>query len=151
MKKKLLALLLIASTVSTVNAYEVGDTIEDNIASKIKLGDGITVVDFFASWCVSCVKELPEINKLSQKLNNKKVKFVGIDTDEDVNKGITFQKDLALNFFIFNDKDQEIVSKFNPIGMPAIYYIKDKKVVKVLFGAVDHIDKVVSKDIGELR
>jgi len=150
MKKKLLALLIVASTVPTLNAYEVGDTIDNTIASKIQLGKGITVVDFFASWCVSCVKELPEINKLSQELSENKVKFVGIDTDEDVNDGIAFQKSLGLKFFVFNDENQEIVAKFNPLGMPAIYYIKNKKVVKILFGAVDHIDKVVKKDIGDI-
>ena len=150
MKKILLKIMMMFTVVTTVNAYEVGDIVEDTVASKIKLGDGITVVDFFASWCVSCVKELPEINKLSSELSEDKVKFVGIDTDEDINEGMEFQKNLGLKFFVFNDEHQEIVAKFNPIGMPAIYYIKNKKVVKVLFGAVDHIGEVVTKDIGDM-
>lgn len=150
MKKIIVILLTIFSLSVTSNAYEVGDTIDEKIASKINLGEGITVVDFFASWCVSCKKELPLINNLSHELNSKVVKFVGIDTDENVEEGKAFQENLKLDFFIFNDNKQEIVQKFNPIGMPAIYYIKNKKVVKVLFGAVDHIDTVIKKDIGTL-
>lgn len=147
--KKLLVVFLIFFT--QTYAYKVGDKIEDSIASKLNLGEGITIVDFFASWCVSCKKELPLVNKLSKELNENKVKFVGIDTDEDIEEGITFQKELKLKFFVFNDKDQEIVSKFNPLGMPAIYYIKDKKIVKKIFGAVDGIDKVIKKDISSLK
>jgi thiol-disulfide isomerase/thioredoxin len=150
MKKTIVILLTIFSLSITSSAYEVGDTIDEKIASKINLGEGITVVDFFASWCVSCKKELPLINNLSHELNSKVVKFVGIDTDENVEEGKAFQENLKLDFFIFNDNKQEIVQKFNPIGMPAIYYIKNKKVVKVLFGAVDHIDTVIKKDIGTL-
>lgn len=149
MLKKIVSLFLFLSVFSY--SYEVGDKIEKSVASKLNLGKGITVVDFFASWCVSCKKELPLINKLSEELAENRVKFVGVDTDEDISEGIAFQKKLGLKFFVVNDNKQEIVSKFNPIGMPALYYIKDGKIVKKIFGAVNHIDEVIKKDIKEIE
>ena len=129
------------------NAYKVGDIVSSNIANKLKLGSGITVVDFFASWCVSCKKELPLVNDLSLNSDERKLKIVGVGTDENVEEGIVFQKKLALTFYIYNDKNQSVVSKFNPIGMPAIYYIKDKKILKIRFGAINHINEVIKQDI----
>lgn len=147
MKKIIYITLIVLLSSMNTYAYEVGDTVDSEIASQIKLGKGLTVVDFFASWCVSCEKELPLVNKLSEELDEKNVKFVGIDSDEEIDEGLEFQKKLGLKFFVFNDEKQEIVAKFNPLGMPAIYYIKDKKVVKIIFGAVNHIDEVIKQDI----
>lgn len=151
MKKILFIYFMAFSLLNNLNAYEIGDKIDEDLASKLNLGKGISVVDFFASWCVSCKKELPLVNSLSEKLNENEVKFIGIDTDEELNEGIAFQKELGLKFFVFNDTKQEVVSKFNPIGMPALYYIKDKKIIKKIFGAVNHIDKVIKKDIEDLK
>lgn len=147
MKKIIVSSLITLLTVTNMYAYKVGDTIDDQTASKIKLGSGITVVDFFASWCVSCEKELPLVSKLSDEIDENNVKFIGVDSDEELDEGLDFQKKLGLDFFVFNDTKQEVVAKFNPLGMPAIYYIKDKKIVKVIFGAVNNIDEVIKQDI----
>lgn len=151
MKKVIIICLITFLSTINVYAYKVGDTIDEQTASKIKLGSGITVIDFFASWCVSCEKELPLVSKLSNDIDESIVKFIGVDSDEELNEGLDFQKKLGLNFFVFNDTNQEVVAKFNPLGMPAIYYIKDKKIVKVIFGAVNHIDEVIKKDIKGLE
>jgi thiol-disulfide isomerase/thioredoxin len=60
--------LLLASTLSVTSlfAYKVGDTIDNNIAATLNISnDKIYVVDFFASWCASCKIELPIISKLN--------------------------------------------------------------------------------------
>lgn len=149
MKKIYLMVMIVCGL--NLNAYEVGDVIDEDVASKLQLGQELTIVDFFASWCVSCKKELPHVNALSQELNVSEVKFVGIDTDKDVNKGLAFQKKLDLKFSIVEDSKQELVTKFNPIGMPAIYYIKDKKILKIIFGAIDNIDDIIKNDIKTLK
>jgi cytochrome c biogenesis protein CcmG, thiol:disulfide interchange protein DsbE len=151
MKNKMLSVVTCLVITSNLFAYNVGDTIDDKTAKILNIESGIAVVDFFAAWCISCKKELPLIQKLSSKLESSGVKIVGVDNDEDLNEGIAFQKELGLEFFIYNDTNQEIVSKFEPVGMPAIYYIKDKKVVKTIFGAVDNIDKVILNDLKGIK
>lgn len=44
------------------------------------------VLDFFATWCADCRKDLPEMKKLYQKYDLEGVEFIGIsfDTDSDV-------------------------------------------------------------------
>lgn len=147
MKTKLLALLFIFILPSISFAYKVGDKLSDDTITKIGASkDNIVIVDFFASWCVSCEKELPLINKLNKSLD-KRVKIIGINTDEDINEGISFQKRLNLSFEIINDNNHQLVNNFSPIGMPALYYIKDFKVEKIIFGAVDNIDEVIKNDL----
>ena len=38
-------------------------------------------IDMWASWCVPCLREVPELQKLEKTLKNKKVEFVSISID----------------------------------------------------------------------
>lgn len=128
-------------------AYKVGDKIDDEVIKKLELKDDkIYVIDIFASWCASCKIELPLVSKLSKKLDSSKYVLKGIDIDENKQEGLDFVKSLNLEFPIIYDHENKIVSKFSPIGVPAIYYIKDKKVLGTIFGAVHDIDKRIISD-----
>ena len=68
MRKLLVISLLSILSTSSANAYKVGDTISSEIANKLKLVQGITIVGFFVSWFISSEKELPLVNDLSMKI-----------------------------------------------------------------------------------
>ncbi len=149
MFKKILPLICVAM-LTNVHAYKVGDSIDPAIAKILKLDSSkVTVVDFFASWCVSCKHELPLVNKVNTSMNKKKFEIIGVDTDKDIAKGKAFQKELGLKFRVYNDNKQEVIKAFNPVGMPALYVVKNGKVVDSLMGAVDNIDKVLTDRLAE--
>lgn len=137
-------------------AYQKGDVISDSMASHLGLKeDKVYVIDFFASWCGSCKKEIPLISKVNEQIDSTKVEIIGIDVDKDVKEGIKFQESLridgTLNFRIINDPQNLIVSEFNPIGMPTLYYIKNNKIIEIITGAVDDIDEVILNDLKEIQ
>lgn len=142
-------IILFLSIVSFTFALEVGDTVKQELLSTIGATKKVVIIDFFASWCVSCKKELPLINKLSKELQE--VEFIGIDVDEEKDDGLKFQKKLSIDFSVFNDNNQAIIKQFNPVGVPAIYILQDKIVKKVHIGAIDDVDEVLKKEILELQ
>ncbi|MFK2821803.1 TlpA family protein disulfide reductase [Arcobacter sp. YIC-80] len=147
MKTIFSALLLILLIPKSLLAYKLGDKLDDDVIKKLGIkNDNITIVDFFASWCASCEKELPLINKL-HKEEKEKITFIGVATDKDVNEGKAFIKRLGITFNVISDSEYEIVNKFQPIGMPALYYIKNGTVVKILYGAIDNVDEVIKNDV----
>ncbi len=138
-------LLFIIFLVPALMAYEEGESLNQNMVSHLGLEKNtLYVLDFFASWCGSCQKEIPLISKANAQNSDKNVVFIGIDVDKQVDKGIAFQKQLRaagdLNFKVINDPQNLIISDFNPKGMPTLYFIKDAKVLKITTGAVDNID-----------
>ncbi len=137
-------------------AYDVGDTVSPEIAARLGIENDsrIYVVDFFASWCGSCRKELPLIAELRRRSDPGEVVIVGVDTDKNVEKGRAFRQMLKtrghLNFPAVEDPDSQIIGTFDPVGMPAVYLIKNGKVAATLFGATDDIDRVIEARIKEL-
>ncbi len=151
---KFLTLILLLS--SLLFSYQVGDTISSNIQNRLNIKDDkIYIIDFFASWCNSCEKEIPYISKVHQKIDSNRVEIIGIDVDKDIQKAKTFQEELksqnALTFRVINDPQNSIIREFKPIGMPALFYVRNGKILNVVYGAVDNIDKVILKDLEELQ
>ena len=147
---KIITLTLILLT--SLFALQKGDVVPDNLAKHIGITqDKIYVIDFFASWCASCKKEIPLMSKANLHVDNSKVEFIGIDVDKDVQKGISFQNKLKeqnkLNFRVINDPQNMIIKAFKPIGMPTLYYVKNQKILGVITGAVDEIDTVIANDL----
>ena len=147
MLKKIVYSLLFSSV--ALMALETGDSLPQNIQEKLKLeSDKVYVVDFFASWCKSCKKELPLIkNSYSEKI----AEVIGINVDKNREDGEKMVKELELTFPIVYDSDKSLVETFDPMGFPAVYYVKNGKVLNVIFGAVEEIDKKIKEDIKALK
>jgi thiol:disulfide interchange protein DsbD len=43
----------------------------------------VTVLDFWATWCVPCIQEIPSFNQLQKELADKGVTIIGVNMDED--------------------------------------------------------------------
>jgi len=135
-------------------AYNQGDEVEHGIAEKLLLQkEKVYVVDFFASWCGSCEKEMPHLSAFDK--NREDIEVIGVDVDKDSAKAEAFQKRMRearkLTFRVVNDADNAIVKRFNPVGMPALFIIKDGKVVDAVFGAKDGIEEILTQKIKELK
>ncbi|MGF1717221.1 TlpA family protein disulfide reductase [Photobacterium chitinilyticum] len=145
-KKWLVALAILLS--ASAQAYQQGESLSPFAQQQLGLNpEVVTIIDFFAEWCVSCREELPEVNQLAQQLDASKVVVLGIDVDEDVDVANAFQQELGLTFPVVNDPEQTLVEDFQPIGMPALYYIYQSKVLKVRYGAINHISQAIRDDL----
>jgi len=145
---KYIIAFLLTSTI--LFSYQKGDNISPNIAKRLKLESGkIYVIDFFASWCESCKKEMPLLVKVSKEINGDKFELIGVDVDEDIKKAKEFQEEQSISFRVVNDPKNEIIKAFNPLGMPSLYVVKDGKILNLLFGAVDDVDKVILDELRE--
>ncbi len=148
-----ITLLLLSSLLFS---YQKGDTISQDIQDRLNIKENkIYIIDFFASWCISCKKEMPYLSKINDTIDKEKIEIIGVDVDEDIKKGQSFQKELRntnkLNFKVIDDPKSEIIKVFNPVGMPALFIIKNSKVAGSIIGAKDNIDKIILNELKGLE
>lgn len=161
MNKTVLAALAVglmwcsAPTAIAAPPTSTSDAVDPAVLNKLSVDLGrVTVIDFFAEWCNSCRKELPLISAVHARADKKKVDFIGVDTSESVKAGSAFQKELrdkgGLSFRVVADPEQALVNSFKPRGYPALYILKDGKVVREHLGAIPNVDVVLERDLKAL-
>jgi len=138
-------LLLFYFSTGILMAYSTGDTLDKSVVEKLALKkDTLYVIDFFASWCNSCKKELPLVSKVH---NEKVVEVIGINVDKDISKGKAFVLKYKVPFHVVYDNNQQLISLFNPVGVPALYYVRNGKVLATHIGAMKEIDKRIAEEV----
>ena len=130
-------------------ALEIGDKVPTNIQEQLNLTSNKTyIIDFFASWCKSCKHELPLVANV---YNKQLAEVIGINVDKKKEDGEAFVQKLNLPFKVIYDTDKKFIETFDPLGFPAIYYIRNGQVVNIIFGAVDKIDEQINKDLKAIK
>lgn len=111
-----------------------GKTIDgDSISEDIFKENDFTVVNFWATWCGPCVKELPALQKISEEYKDKKVALVGIVYDgqesgaTDVAKKILSEKKVKYRNVIVDTKSDLIAYMgHNIVGVPTTLVVNKK-------------------------
>ena len=69
---------------------------------KSEIESGITVVDFFATWCGPCKMLAPVLEGLASEMEGK-VKFIKVDIDQSLDLANEFQISSVPTMIIFKD------------------------------------------------
>jgi peroxiredoxin len=111
----------------------------------------IIVVNFWASWCGPCRKEMPMLESLHNKYNNLGVSVWGINVEQENQAGKDFLADLNLSFPIFFDSSNKIAANYQVEAMPTTVIIDRNGQVRHVFrGYKDGYDKKYAKAIKSL-
>ena len=95
-------------------------------------GHSIVLVDFWASWCVPCVKSFPFLNTLHRELKGRGLEVVAVDVDEHVPDGAAFLRNHQAQFTVGSDPRGDCPKAFGLHGMPTSYLIDRQGVVRLV-------------------
>jgi len=100
---------------------EIGDTATDvefkftdgSVTSLKQLRGKVVVLQFTASWCSVCRKEMPHLEKeVWQRFKNDDFILIGVDYDEPLEKVLAFKKQMKTTYPMSLDPEARIFSKF---------------------------------------
>ncbi len=84
------------------------------------------ILNFWASWCAPCIKEMKSLNNLKKMLPN--IKVITISQDADINDAINFfKKNKYKNLEKYYDYEKSVSKNFSLRGLPTTF-IFDKSV-----------------------
>jgi thiol-disulfide isomerase/thioredoxin len=157
-------ILIIAIFSLNINAetvLELGDS-PPNYLGKDSDGEDVTlenhkgkivVISFWASWCSPCLKELPILENIQNKVGTDKIKVIAINFKEDRKKFRKIKKLLSsLNLTLTHDKRGTIGKKYGVEAIPNLFIIgKNGQLVfhNVGYGdsSIDKIVKVINQQL----
>ncbi len=98
--------------------------------------DRLVIVHFWATWCAPCRKEMPSLERLSQKLDPNKYALIGVSTDEDINLVKEFKLKYGIKWARFIDIDMSMAKgRFGVTAFPETFIIgRDGKLVRHMMG-----------------
>jgi len=107
----------------------------------------VVVVNFWASWCVPCQEEAPELQAFAARWAGRGVNLVGIVYQDDQSKAAEFRDQYRLTYPQTMDPGGRSAIDYGVFGVPETYVIaRDGTVMAKLLGAVDAatLEQVVS-------
>jgi thiol-disulfide isomerase/thioredoxin len=109
----------------------------DQLNERIKTGkDSTYVVNFWATWCAPCIKELPHFEKLGAEYKSDKlvVLLISVDFKSKLSSAVepfVKRKKLKNEVFLLNESSpQEYIDRIDPSwsgSIPATIFIKGDK------------------------
>ena len=80
------------------------------------------VLNFWATWCVPCRKEMPDLEAVHHALGSK-VAFIGINNRDSRREAIKFLRDTGVTYPSGFDPGGQIAAAYAVLGMPTTVFI----------------------------
>ena len=86
------------------------------------LTDGPVVINFFASWCPSCIAEMPDFEAVFQDFDGE-VEFLGLAMQDRTEAAVELVGETGVTYPIGLDPDGDIFAQFGGLGMPTTVFV----------------------------
>lgn len=91
----------------------------------------ITVVNFFASWCIPCKEENPALVRVYERYRaSSDVAFLGVLYQDSRDSGLAYVKDNGVVWPTASDDDGRVAFAYGVFGIPETYFIDADGVIQ---------------------
>tara|TARA_B100000315_G_scaffold112081_1_gene102777 strand:+ start:2128 stop:2637 length:510 start_codon:yes stop_codon:yes gene_type:complete len=127
------------------------ETISGKIIKLSDLKGKFVILNFWATWCVPCAKEMPEFQKAHQSLNPDNVEIMAINLGERKKKVNKFIQDYRLSLPVLLDKFGNVSEKYKVTGLPVTYFISPDGIIwdKIFGGGITK--KIIENRINQFK
>jgi cytochrome c biogenesis protein CcmG, thiol:disulfide interchange protein DsbE len=93
------------------------------------------VINFWASWCVPCRKEAPELARFDRELRGR-ARLVGVDFQDAKQDALAFVREFGWRFPNVRDPQGKLAGRYGLAGLPTTYVLDRKgRIARTMAGA----------------
>jgi cytochrome c biogenesis protein CcmG, thiol:disulfide interchange protein DsbE len=135
----LMTIVFLSVRAHTPKITDIGGTVQDFDLvdpnnNRTKLSDmkgSVVFLNFWATWCASCVEELPNVEKLFRAFaGNSSFRMVTILYKDNPQQALNFMKQTGYTFPIYLNPDESASKYFGLTGVPETFIIDKKGVLR---------------------
>lgn len=111
----------------------------------------VVLLNFWATWCPSCVSEMPSLNKLYKEIKSRGFEIIAVSTDGSASSVRDFREMHKLRFPVVMDEDREVIRLYHVFSLPTSFLInKEGFIVEKFYGEYDWTSQEVKGKIEKL-
>ena len=119
----------------------------------MRVQKNVVVLNFFATTCIPCIREIPTYNKLAEVYKNRAVKFIYVNVDTEVSgqeiSRFIAKKEIKIPMMMPNQRD--VIKKYRVSSLPKIVIInRQRKVSHEIKGFKQDLKNQITKLVDEL-
>ena len=112
----------------------------------------VVLLNFWATWCPPCIREMPSMQRLQEKLGDTELAVVAVNMGEDEMAVKAFLKQHPVNFDILLDADGEVMNSWKVSVFPTSYLLTPEgKITHVLHGGTEWDSPEIAAIVAGLR
>lgn len=124
--------------------------IQQEDSTVVKLSDYVmpgrfTLVDFWASWCTPCRKEIPNLVEIAKQYKEAGLDVVGVAVNDRTEKTLEAVKELGINYPVILNGGKEVIDAYGIVGIPCILLIDPQGTIIARDLRGDDIAKTVAE------
>lgn len=108
-------------------------TLEGEPVTLADLRGRPVVLNFWASWCLPCRSEMPELERLHQRLRPAGVVVLGVNQAEDAATVARFRQALAITFPTALDSRAGVSRLYGVDSLPTTFFVDREGVIRDVF------------------
>ena len=128
--------------------FQVKDLKGEELSLKKYRGQ-VVLLDFWATWCGPCLKELPNVKRTYEKYKDQKFQIIGISLDGSKQPLETFIERENLAWIHYWDQSQKITDQYGVRGIPSIFLIDGEGVIRQTNLRGHSLETAVAELVGE--
>ena len=114
------------------------NTFDDKLMDISKYKGRVILLNFWASWCRPCVKEIPSLVRLQQQFDQDDFNIITINVGESKEQIVEFMKKVKLELPIMLDADGQAVKDWGVYAYPSSLVLDRKGVIRYAYlGALE--------------
>lgn len=102
---------------------------DGNLVSLTDFRGAPVLVNFWATWCVPCRREVPDFVVLQEEWGDS-VRIVGVDLQERADTVSQFAKDFQINYSLVLDLDGEVTRAYQLSGLPETFFLDASGIIR---------------------
>ncbi len=81
------------------------------------------IINFWASWCPPCRRELPSMNRAWKKIKDEGVVMLAVGVGENKDSAVNFMKDYPINFTVLLDSRGDVSTRWSVALLPTTFVL----------------------------
>lgn len=101
-------------------------TLRDTLGNPVSLADyrgKVVVINFWATWCPPCRREMPSLNRAAAWLKQYDIELLAINSGEQPERVEKFLRERTLDFPVVLDPNSDVSAEWKATRLPMTYVV----------------------------